>query len=257
MTLPAWLKTVLPPDTATTWETIAPVIPSTFYLVGGTAVSIHLRHRVSRDLDFFYHDAAIDLDKLAAALSELGPFAITLRSPGTLNGVFSDTRLQFLHAAEQCLLEKPTVVEGLRVAGISDLMAMKLKVIGQRGEARDYFDAMTIEERTGLRAEEGLGLYLARFNVPADQAAASIDPIVLGLGYFGDVEEDEALPIPLAEIARYWTQRQPEVIAYTDRFGAAAVPQPQLSAPRATGRIHVKAYRRTDGTQVHEHYRDR
>lgn len=260
MTLPAWLKAVLPPDTAATWETIAPVIPKAAYLAGGTAVSVHLHHRVSRDLDFFYHHNAVDLDELAAALRERGPFAITLRSPGTLNGVFSGTRVQFFHADEgepQRLLEEPTVVEGLRVAGISDLLAIKLKVIGQRGEARDYFDAMMIEQQTDLRAEEGLGLYLARFNVPAEQAAASIDPIVRGLGYFEDVEEDEALPIRLEEIARYWQRRQTDVIAYTDRFGAAAISHPELSAPRADGRVRVKAYRRADGTQVHEHYRGR
>jgi len=58
-------------------------------------------------------------------LRKRGPFAVTLRSPGTLSGVFADTRLQFLHADEsepQRLLEKPTVVEGLRIAGISALM---------------------------------------------------------------------------------------------------------------------------------------
>ena len=33
-------------------------------------------------------------------LSAAGPFAITERAPGTLNGVFSATRVQFLHADE-------------------------------------------------------------------------------------------------------------------------------------------------------------
>lgn len=265
MTLPGWLRAVLPPNTAATWETIAEIVPAPAYLAGGTAVSVHLHHRVSRDLDFFYHHDAIDLDALAEALRELGPFAVTLRSPGTLNGEFSATRLQFMHAdggpTPQRLLEEPTLVEGLRVAGISDLFAMKLKVIGDRGEARDYFDLMTIEQQTGRRAEEGLGLYLARYNVPAEEAAASIDLIVRGLGYFGDVEEDEALPVPLKEIAAYWQARQPEIIAHLDRFGAVDPPEgaPSLAAdsgsPSTQGRVHVQAYRRADGTQVGEHNR--
>ena len=53
MTLPAWLRAVLPDGTAETWEQIRSVVPDCAYLVGGTAIAVHLRHRVSRDLDFF------------------------------------------------------------------------------------------------------------------------------------------------------------------------------------------------------------
>jgi hypothetical protein len=91
---------ILPPDTALTWETIAGIVPSTAYLGGGTAINVHLAHRVSRDLDFFFHHNGVDLDELAIRLSATGPFAITERAPGTLNGVFSATRVQFLHADE-------------------------------------------------------------------------------------------------------------------------------------------------------------
>src|ERR1700691_6416829 len=102
---------ILPPDTASTWETIAPIVPAPAYLGGDTAIAVHLAHRVSRDLDFFFHRNSVDLDELAIMLSAAGPFAITERAPGTLNGVFSATRVQFLHADEgrpQRLLESPT-----------------------------------------------------------------------------------------------------------------------------------------------------
>ena len=138
----------LPPDTASTWETIAPLVPSATYLGGGTAIAVHLAHRVSRDLDFFFHRNSVNLDELSASLSAAGPFAVTERAPGTLNGVFSATRVQFLHADEvrpQTVLESPTQVDGLSIARISDLMAMKLKVVGDRGELRHYFDLMTID----------------------------------------------------------------------------------------------------------------
>jgi hypothetical protein len=222
MSLPGWLENVLPADAASTWERIAPAVPKAAYLVGGTAITVHLQHRVSRDLDFFFHKNGIDLDQLASRLSELGPFAITWRAPGKLNGVFSETKLQFLHADEglpQRLLERPKTVEGLQIAGISDLLATKLKVIGDRGEARDYFDLMRIEERSCRRVEEGLGLFLARYNIPNERATSAIDPIVRALGYFDDVEEDKALPVSLKLIERYWQRRQPEVIASISRFG--------------------------------------
>jgi hypothetical protein len=48
---------------------------------------------------------------------------------------------------------------GLPVAGIRDLLAMKLKVIGDRGELRDYVDILEIERRTPHRTEQGLSYY--------------------------------------------------------------------------------------------------
>jgi hypothetical protein len=165
MPSPEPLRAFLPPDTAATWCAIAPLVPPTAYLGGGTAIAVHLEHRTSRDLDFFFHRESVDLDELARTLAAVGPFAVTERAPGTLNGVFSATRVQFLHADEvrpQRLLERPQEFDGHQVAQISDLMAMKLKVVGDRGELRDYFDLMTIEQRTGRTVDEGLALFLER-----------------------------------------------------------------------------------------------
>jgi Nucleotidyl transferase AbiEii toxin, Type IV TA system len=213
------VRTILPGDTATTWDVIAPLVPQQAYLGGRTAIAVHLGHRVSRDLDFFFHQHSIDLDDLASRLSAVGPFAVTERSPGTLNGLFSSTKVQFLHADEgrpQHLLEQPQETDGLRIAGLSDLIAMKLKVVGDRGELRDYFDLMTIEQRTGRTADEGLALFVARFQPEYPQQA--INHILLGLGYFDDVDPDDALPIPRSDIVDYWTRRQREIIAARGRL---------------------------------------
>jgi Nucleotidyl transferase AbiEii toxin, Type IV TA system len=211
--LPERLRAILPAGTAETWETIAPAVPPDAYLGDGTAVAVHLAHRMSRDLDFFFHHDSVDLDRLAKRLSALGAFAVSQRAPGTLNGVFSGTRVQFLHADErrpQHLLETPQQVEGLRIAQISDLLAMKLKVVGDRAELRDYFDLMVIEQRAGRMAEEGLSLFLDRYQPEyPDQA---LNHIVLGLGYFDDLDPDEALPVPRQEVVDYWSRRQPEIV---------------------------------------------
>lgn len=213
------VRKILPPDTAATWDTIAPAVPPDAYLGGGTAIAVHLAHRISRDLDLFFHHESIDLDKLASRLTAIGPFAVTERSAGILNGIFSATKVQFLHADEgrpQHLLEPPEEVDGLRVAGLSDLMALKLKVVGDRGELRDYFDLMTIEQRTGRTADEGLALFIERFQLEYPQQA--INHILLGLGYFDDVDPDDALPVPRDQIIDYWTRRQPEIVAARGRL---------------------------------------
>lgn len=215
MSLPRELQEVLPGDIGHTWELIAPRLPQELYLVGGTALAVHLHHRVSRDLYFFFHEE-VDLDQLAATLQELGPFAITRRSDGTLNGLFSETKVQFLSAVSQELLEQPTEVAGLRVAGISDIFATKLKVIGDRGELRDYFDLMKIEQQTGRRVEEGLGLLLTRYQLPSTHT--SIQHIITGLGYLEDIDQDDSLPVEKDVIEAYWRKRQPEIVRHLARF---------------------------------------
>ena len=212
------VRKILPPDTAATWDTITQVVPPDAYLGGGTAIAVHLAHRISRDLDFFFHHESIDLDKLPRRLMAVGPFAVTERSPGTLNGIFSATKVQFLHADEarpQHLLEFPQEVDGLHIAGLSDLIAMTLEVVGDRGELLDYFDLMTIEQRTGRTADEGLALFVERFQ--PEYAQQAINHILLGLGYFDDVDPDDALPVPRDQIVDYWTRRQPEIVSARGR----------------------------------------
>ena len=62
---------MLPGDTAQTWLIIAPLMPTSAYLVGGTALTVHLQHRVSRDLEFFLENSE-DLDALRTAFRSAG-----------------------------------------------------------------------------------------------------------------------------------------------------------------------------------------
>jgi hypothetical protein len=195
-------------------------VPAEAYLGGGTAIAVHLHHRPSRDLDFFYHVDTLDLDQLVERLHAHGPFAVTERAPGTLNGLFDKTRLQFLRAGlthPEHRLEPTSRVAGLQVAGLGDLLAMKLNAIAGRAQLRDYFDLMTIERQGGRTIEEGLGLFLARYEPEHEDSA--IAPILLALGYLDDVGDDPFLPVERDEIVRYWQRRQPELIAAVERYG--------------------------------------
>ncbi len=219
MTLPAELTEILPGETARAWERIAPILPAGCELVGGTALAVHLHHRQSRDLDFFYHDPNLDLDLLAERLSELGSFAVSSHAHGTLNGILDDAKLQFLDAHDQIDLDEPKPYAGILVSSLADVFAMKIKVIGDRGELRDYFDLKRIEELTGRHVEEGIGLYMTRYQIPPEHP--SIEHIVESLGYLDDVDEDDALPEDHATIAVYWQRRQPEISRNLARFSGA------------------------------------
>lgn len=220
MSLPEELATILPDDTARTWLSIRDELPAGAYLGGGTGIAVHLRHRVSRDLDFFLRQP-VDLERLADALSARGTVVVQQLQiePGrqSLNVLFNSTRLQFLEASSLRLVGPVAAVAGVMVASLGDLLAMKLKVICDRGELRDYFDLLAIEREGHRRVEEGIALALAKYRPRA--APAFVQAIVRGLGYLDDVEEDPGIPLSKREIAAYWERRVPEIVRSLSRHG--------------------------------------
>jgi Nucleotidyl transferase AbiEii toxin, Type IV TA system len=234
VSVPAELGRVLASQTAHAWERIAPVLPDSCLLGGGTALAVHLGHRESRDLDFFFHDSDLDFDLLESSLRTRGELAVTRRAAGTLNCQFDEATIQFLHAIGQQDIDETLPVQGISVLGLSDLFAMKVKVIGDRGELRDYFDLQRIEQLTGRRFEEGVGLYQARYGVPPEDA--SIPHIVESLGYLDDVDEDGMLPETKAQITAYWHERQPQVLRNLSRRAAGHTAAPILTVPAAVPR---------------------
>lgn len=219
--LPRQLVAVLPEDTAHAWVTLAPLLPPSAYLAGGTAIAAHLYHRTSRDLDFFLAQPE-DLEELHRTLVATEPWdASTVRSD-TLNGVLGATKVQFLEAVDQENVEATTTIGGIPVASLPDLLASKLNALVTRAPAalRDYFDLKAIEEKTQLRVEEGLGIFVRRFRPVSPRSYLA--HVVRALGYMGDVEDDNLLPRgSFADVEAYWQRRQPEILHHLGRTASA------------------------------------
>lgn len=214
--MPEWLAGVLPGHTAEAWEALAGILPASAYLGGGTAIAAHLQHRVSRDLDVFFQESP-DLDGLEQALQARGPMVTMRKGNGTLDCVFGDTRVQLLDTARHNLIETAEPVAGIRVAGLGDLMGMKLRAITDRGEHRDYLDLTTIENDGGRRVEEGMAYFVARFEPKnADEVVVTV---LRSLAYSGDIEDDPALAVSIEELQEYWTERIPRISGHLSRYG--------------------------------------
>lgn len=208
---------VLPAGTAAAWPAVVAALPDDAYLAGGTALAVMLAHRQSRDLDVFV-PSLFDTGTVRTALEARGALVVTMQDEdSTLNGVFDGARVQFLAAVGQRNLDAPTSVEGMPVAGVRDILAMKLKVVGDRGELRDYADLMAIEQGTPHRMEQGLGYYLRRYGLGPHHA--SLAHIVRALGYLDDVADDPALPVDRATVETYFAQRHAALIRSLDSSG--------------------------------------
>jgi hypothetical protein len=218
--IPIEVRAILPPDAELTWAMIVPLRPDPAYLVGGTAIAVHLQHRESRDLDF-YLSQPVDLTDLDARLSIAGPWLASTLTESTLNGVFSATKLQFLLADNETNLEPPAMMGGIPVASLSDLFAMKLGVITRRGALRDYYDLMEMEQRTELDVEQGLSLFVRRYHPRGVDAALASVIFALGPSAIADAGKDPSgVPKSKAtELERYWPRRQVEVTAHLNRYG--------------------------------------
>ena len=94
----------------------------------------------------------------------------------------------------------PLRIDGLDVGSLQDVAATKLKVIGDRGELRDYYDLMRIETDAGLMMETALHLYAQRYRIELDHA--SVAHIVRALGTFTDVAADPWLADSTREVGR-------------------------------------------------------
>ena len=219
---PAEIARVLEPATRDAWDKMVDILPSGAYLVGGTGLAVHLAHRVSRDLDF-YLAARVDLDALQRRLEGAGRF-VTLAYDDerlqTLNGVLDGTKVQFLDAREQTMVDEIMDAGGLPVAGMGDLLATKLNVLMHRPALRDYYDLQVIEERAHRYVEEGLALALARYRPRArDQY---IRTVLQCLASFADVEDEPQLRtldgrrVSRGTVERYWRARLPVIVRSLD-----------------------------------------
>jgi hypothetical protein len=111
---------------------------SAFFLAGGSALALHLGHRISIDLDFF-SQREYSMPVLIGHLQSLGRLIITSQDSDTLVGELNGVKLSFF-TYPYPLLEDVLTCEGIQVASMLDIALMKIAAIGQRGKKRDFVD---------------------------------------------------------------------------------------------------------------------
>ena len=181
---------VLGPGVRAAWPTVAEAVPAGTVLMGGTALAMRLRHRRSEDLDLFTPDV-FDPDPLQAALGERGDFSLARKSHGHLHGIFDGVKLDILWGAGAVTLRPPTLIAGMHVGSLQDIMAAKFRAISDRHLLRDYFDVMSLEQLGGISVEDGFGLYLQKYGLSISHG--SVHTLIRGFGYFDDVLDDPIL----------------------------------------------------------------
>lgn len=176
---------ILPEPQQKIWPQLASTKEFGMVLYGGTAIALQLGHRQSVDFDFFT-DRLLDKHAIRNAIPALANSITVQDAEETLSVVArvdesgQEVNLSFFGGFRLGRVGEPRVTrdEIVYVASLDDLMALKLAVIMQRIEAKDYVDIDAMLQ-SGVSLERGLAAARLMYE-PAFQPMESLK----ALSYF-------------------------------------------------------------------------
>ena len=152
--------------------------------MGGTALALQLGHRSSVDLDLF-GTIPFSADEIRDALSENHSLTIVKESKNINIYLINGVKVDIVNY-KYSWIDSPVREEGVTLAGIKDIAAMKIAAIVGRGTKKDFIDLFFLLKQFSLR--EILDLYLQKY------PDGSIFIAMKSLSYFEDAEPD---PMPM------------------------------------------------------------
>ncbi len=158
------------------------------FLVGGTALSLQLGHRISVDIDLFSEtdfetneiltELQYDLDLQVIMQKEKNSLIINARKKNT-NTEF--VKVDFVKYAYPLLKELKNE-DGIRFLSIDDIIPMKLSAIANRGAKKDFFDIYELMKVYSL--SDMLDLFSKKY------PGIAHFHIIKSLTYFDDAETE-------------------------------------------------------------------
>lgn len=110
-----------------------------FYLVGGTAIALHIGHRRSIDFDLFKYSPIKPKSIIQKISDSKYPYKVTRRVTEQLNVTINEVKFTFYQYPFK--INAPESLENiLRLPNLLDLAAMKAYALGRRSKWKDYVD---------------------------------------------------------------------------------------------------------------------
>ena len=158
-----------------------------FALVGGTSLALQMGHRISVDLDLFT-EKEFEADELREYLEQHYHLQTDYLAFATVKGEVEGVQVDCIAHAYPWL--KPFAVEeGVRLASLEDICAMKLNAIAGNGtRIKDFVDVAHLSSRFSL--EQMLKFYEEKYQ------ANPLMPLK-GIVYFADINKNA--PVKMAD----------------------------------------------------------
>ena len=153
------------------------------YLAGGTALALHLGHRQSEDLDWFTPET-LEPDELLASVTDMGfPVEIGQNQTGTFLAVVGGVKFSVFRYRYK-VLDPFVDADGVHLASIRDLAAMKLTALIGRATKRDYVDVHELLVGKHLPLPAMLQAFEGKFPI------ANVSDALRAITFFDDVVGD-------------------------------------------------------------------
>lgn len=168
-------------------------------LVGGTSLALQIGHRISVDLDLFgIFNSSLPLEM---CLTDFNNVVKTGSNRFMQFFEIDGVKVDFVNYTYPWL-GKPVIEEGITLASIEDIAAMKVNAIINRGTKKDFIDMAFLLERYSLL--QILDLYQKKYGVQDYQMA------LRSLTYFEDAELDV---MPRMLINKDWKTVKGEILS--------------------------------------------
>ena len=153
-------------------------------LVGGTALALQLGHRKSVDLDLF-GDISAEAIEIREAIEEHFSVSVIKESKNIKIYQIDGIKVDIVNYSRYPWIEPPVQEDGITLAGIKDIAAMKVAAIIGRGTKKDFIDMNRLLHFFSLK--EILDMYMRKY------PDGSLFIALKSLAYFEDAESD---PMP-------------------------------------------------------------
>jgi hypothetical protein len=179
-------QTILTKSQRTALEIITgTTLVKTFYLAGGTALAMHLKHRYSDDFDFF-SQKTFQPKSVITLLKDQGKIKVIFEDHDTLHLLVNKINVSFFHYGNRLLTSLIKKENNLQLASIPDIAAMKIAAICSRGSKKDFVDLYVISTKCFPLQQA-----IEYFNKKIKPVRYDQYHVVRSLQYFEDAEKQE------------------------------------------------------------------
>jgi hypothetical protein len=171
-----------------------------FRLVGGTALALQLGHRISVDIDWFC-DESFDSEEVSELLVKKFGLRQASVVKNSISGEIDGIKIDVI-AHRYPWFEDAVHLEGVRLASVSDIAAMKLNAIANRGSKKDFCDVAVLLNSYSLK--QLMAVFEKRY------PHVNTWQVVRSLTYFEDADSD---PDPIALDDMTWSDVKSTILA--------------------------------------------
>lgn len=178
----------------------APIFEN-FRLVGGTALSLQIGHRESIDIDLFsdVDYGSIDFDEIEIFLKDTFNYVDSLNVPPAMGKAYfvgedeaNTIKLDIFYT--DAFIQPFIEVDGIRMATIEEIIAMKVDVIQRFGRKKDFWDLHDLLDSYSI--SQMIDLHEQRYPYTHDK-----DLIIQNFTIFDQADDDLT---PICFKGKYW-----------------------------------------------------